>query len=67
MVTAVEPSIKTYWGEMHSHSSISADGIGPDPFPYARDAAHLDFFAATEHADDDGTPKGDAIRPEDWQ
>jgi hypothetical protein len=66
-VTATEPALKTYWGEMHSHSSISADGIGHDPFPYARDAAHLDFFAATEHADDDGNPKGDAIRPEEWQ
>lgn len=66
-VTTVEPPTRTYWGELHSHSAISADGIGPDPFPYARDAAHLDFFAATEHADDDGMPKGDAIRPEDWQ
>ncbi|MEP7310343.1 MAG: DUF3604 domain-containing protein [Acidobacteriota bacterium] len=63
---AFEPAVKTYWGELHSHSSISADGIGIDPFPYARDAARLDFFAATEHADDDGNPRGNAIRPEDW-
>src|SRR5262249_11057883 len=66
-VFAREPEAKTYWGELHSHSSISADGIGKDPFTYARDAARLDFFASTEHADDDGNPRGDAIRPEEWQ
>jgi hypothetical protein len=66
-VSATEPNLKTYWGELHSHSSISADGIGIDPFTYARHAAHLDFFAATEHADDDGNPRGNAIREEDWQ
>lgn len=62
-----EPTWRTYWGELHSHSAISADGIGSDAYPYARDAAHLDFFAATEHADDDGNPAGDAIRPDEWR
>jgi Protein of unknown function (DUF3604) len=65
-VVATAPRVKTFWGELHSHSKISADGVGTDPFTYARDAAHLDFFAATEHADDDGNPRGNAIRPEDW-
>jgi hypothetical protein len=62
-----EPAVKTYWGELHSHSSISADGLGNDPYTYARDPARLDFFAATEHADDDGNPRANAIRPEDWE
>ena len=62
-----EPAIKTYWGELHSHSSISADGLGNDPYTYARDPARLDFFASTEHADDDGNPRANAIRPEDWE
>ncbi|HEX6465163.1 MAG TPA: DUF3604 domain-containing protein [Vicinamibacterales bacterium] len=62
-----EPAVRTYWGELHSHSSISADGIGNDPFSYARGPARLDFFAATEHADDDGSPRANAIRPEDWE
>ena len=66
-VFTIEPQRKTYWGELHSHSSISPDGIGTDPFPYARNAARLDFFAATEHADDDGNPRGVAIRPTEWQ
>jgi uncharacterized protein DUF3604 len=65
-VFAREPAVKTFWGELHSHSSISADGIGNDPFTYARDAAALDFYASTEHADDDGSPRANAIRPEDW-
>lgn len=65
-VFAREPQVRTFWGELHSHSSISADGIGNDPFGYARDAAHLDFYASTEHADDDGNPRANAIRPEDW-
>lgn len=62
-----EPAVKTYWGELHSHSSISADGLGNDPYTYARDPARLDFFASTEHADDDGNPRANAIRPEDWE
>src|SRR5262249_4856585 len=41
-------------------------GLGNDPYSYARDPARLDFFAATEHADDDGNPRANAIRPEDW-
>jgi len=66
-VFAREPAVKTYWGELHSHSSISADGLGNDPYTYARVPARLDFFAATEHADDDGNPRANAIRPEDWE
>ena len=66
-VFAREPAVRTYWGELHSHSSISADGLGNDPYSYARDPARLDFFAATEHADDDGNPRANAIRPEDWE
>jgi hypothetical protein len=66
-VFAREPPLRTYWGELHSHSSISADGLGNDPYSYARDPARLDFFAATEHADDDGSPRANAIRPEDWE
>jgi hypothetical protein len=62
-----EPADRLYWGDLHSHSEVSKDGIGANPFAYARDATHLDFFAETDHADDDGRGSpGEGIRPEDW-
>jgi hypothetical protein len=63
-----EPATHLYWGDLHAHSDVSKDGIGHDPFAYARDATHLDFFAETEHADDDG-PRGgsEGIRPDEWE
>ena len=38
-----------YWGDIHSHSGISEDGSGADPFPYARDVSRLDFYSLTDH------------------
>lgn len=66
-VFAKEPETKIYWGDLHAHSHISKDGIGKNDFGYARDAAHLDFFASTEHADDDGNPLADGITPAEWE
>ncbi len=40
---------KIFWGDIHSHSQWSHDGIGTEPFAYARDTAGLDFYANTEH------------------
>lgn len=39
-----------YHGNLHSHTSIS-DGVGSpeDAFNHARDSAHLDFLAVTDH------------------
>ena len=62
------PEDRLYWGDLHSHSEVSKDGIGTNPFAYARDATRLDFFAETDHADDDGRGSpGEGIRPEDWE
>jgi len=47
------PRQRVFWGDIHSHSTISKDAIGHLDFEYARDVTHLDFFASTEHADDD--------------
>ncbi len=58
-----------YWGDLHSHSRISKDGIGKGDFAYARDISHLDFYASTEHADDDPRPRHytrDGVTPEEW-
>jgi hypothetical protein len=38
-----------YWGDLHSHSRWSHDGMGVHPVKYARDASALEFFAITEH------------------
>lgn len=66
-VFASEPENKIYWGDLHSHSEISKDGIGTGDYEYARDLAGLDFFASTEHADDDGRPLADGITPAEWE
>lgn len=44
------PELRVYFGNLHSHTSYS-DGAGtPEKaYAYARDAAHLDFLAITEH------------------
>jgi hypothetical protein len=49
-VTASDPDRKTYWGDLHSHSHHSWDGVGHRPFHYARHAAGLDFYARTDHS-----------------
>lgn len=38
-----------YWGDMHIHTKLSYDGIGNDPYVYARDVSGLDFAAVTDH------------------
>lgn len=45
-------ALKAYFGLLHSHTSVS-DGIGTlkEAYAHARDVAHLDFFAVTDHAE----------------
>ncbi len=39
-----------YWGNLHSHTSYSdGEGTPEQAFAYARDVAHLDFHAVTDH------------------
>lgn len=40
---------QVFWGDLHSHAETSKDGMGDDPFNYARDVSLLDFYALTEH------------------
>jgi len=48
------PAANYYWGDPHSHTYFS-DGFTTaspaDAFAYARDTAHLDFAAVTDHAE----------------
>jgi hypothetical protein len=46
-----EPEFKIYWGDLHSHSHYSWDGVGHNNFEYARNSSGLDFYAMTDHSD----------------
>ncbi len=69
-VTRTEPSMKIYWGDIHSHTRVSKDGIGYGEYEFARDAARLDFFGSTEHGGDDAyverASPGDSISEREW-
>jgi hypothetical protein len=42
--------LRVYFGNLHSHTGYShGTGTPPEAFTYARDIAHLDFLAVTEH------------------
>ena len=45
-----EPKMKIYWGDLHSHSHYSWDGVGDDNFRYARYVSGLDFYTMTDHS-----------------
>ncbi len=49
-VVAANLENRIFWGDIHSHSQLSSDGVGVNPSQYARDASALDFYAQTEHA-----------------
>lgn len=50
-----EPELKTYWGDLHSHSRYSWDGVGTTSFEYARQVSALDFYALTDHSSTAGS------------
>ena len=64
-VTEEAAPLKLYWGDLHSHSTMSKDALGVDPFTFARDQANLDFFASSEHSSGDRRDEG--ITDSEWQ
>lgn len=40
---------RLYWGDLHIHTKLSSDGMGADPYGYARDVSALDFAATADH------------------
>ena len=49
-VFAVRPADQIYWGDLHSHTEHSFDGVGANVFEYARRVSGLDFHAMTDHS-----------------
>jgi hypothetical protein len=61
IVHTEEPKYSLYWGDIHSHSKYSWDGVGAGAFDYARYISGLDFYALTDHGikpDVDSLPRG---------
>ena len=50
--TVGEEEYKTYFGQIHSHTAQGSDGIGTydEAYSHAKDVAHADFFAITDHS-----------------
>ena len=70
-MTEKEPKFKRYWGDLHSHSSTSKDGIGrpQTAFQNAREVFGLNFYALTDHSVGDLKALGEwweGILPEEW-
>jgi len=49
-VFAERPAEQVYWGDLHSHTEHSFDGVGSHVFDYARWVSGLDFHAMTDHS-----------------
>ncbi|MGH9341448.1 MAG: DUF3604 domain-containing protein [Acidobacteriota bacterium] len=66
-VESREPESKIYWGDLHSHTRYSWDGVGDASFDYARYVAGLDFYAMTDHSrtTQDGMTQG--LGPHVWE
>ena len=61
-VVVEPPAERVYWGDLHSHTHYSNDGSGTsdDHFRYAKYAALLDVYSASDHSD------RMSLRPELW-
>jgi hypothetical protein len=66
-VHETEPKLKTYWGELHSHTHYSWDGVGHDNFPYARHVSGLDFYAMTDHSNPSVGKYTQGLGPHVWE
>jgi len=66
-VAAASAKENIYWGDLHSHTRFSWDGVGYDNFDHARNVAGLDFYAMTDHsrAPKEGRTRG--LDPSTWE
>ncbi len=49
---AASPDLRLYWGDVHSHTDLSADAQGrpASAYEYARVVSRLGFYATTDHS-----------------
>ncbi|UCF36062.1 MAG: DUF3604 domain-containing protein [Acidobacteriota bacterium] len=66
-VTETEPEQRTYWGDLHSHSTYSWDGVGNQAFQYARQISALDFYAMTDHSRSPSQGMSRGLGPGTWK
>ena len=61
------PAERLFWGDLHSHTRHSFDGVGDGAFDYARYVSGLDFHAVTDHSQtpQDGFTRG--LEPAVWR
>ena len=65
-VVRESPAERIYWGDLHSHTRHSWDGVGDGVFDYAQYVSGLDFHAVTDHS---RSPEGGLTRglgPDVW-
>lgn len=65
-ITREAPDRRIFWGDLHSHSHLSKDGVGWNPYRFARYHANLDFYARTEHTSGDSTGTA-GITDREWR
>ncbi len=66
-VTPERAGDNIYWGDIHSHTQFSWDGVGANNFEHARYVTGLDFYAMTDHSrtPSDGRTRG--LDPSTWE
>jgi len=60
-----DPESRIFWGDLHSHTHYSWDGVGGGSFDYARHVSALDFYAMTDHTSRPG-PLSRDLGPQAW-
>ena len=65
-VFAEAPAERVYWGDLHSHTRHSFDGVGDGAFDYARYVSGLDFHAVTDHSQTRADAFARGLGPQVW-
>lgn len=59
IAVTLENPLYWYWGDIHSHTSVSDGKMTPaEAYTFARDVARIDFFSLTDHLE--------RVSPEEW-